>query len=324
MTSIFKTKTTAVQKFFILSFTVFAPSFLAACGSAGEAISSPIVMPPVGDTQTPSKPSSVSSSDVSYEQIKISWQASTDNVGVSGYKVFRDNIEITDVTGVEYSDTGLNQNTHYSYTINAYDAAGNQSAKSNPLDVTTAVYSTAQCEHTGTGSDYPVGPGQSYANPSDIDWDGVGAGDTIRIFYRDSPYKDKIVIRTGGTVEQPLRICGVEGANGERPVLDGDGAQNDLDDAAAYSTYAPLQGLAMVMVYNRDYNLKDSNIIIEGLHIKNAKTDFNFMDVDGSTRAYRRCSRSAGSSASLTRRAGRARDFAAICSPSRPCAEISD
>ncbi len=238
------------------------------------------------DTQAPSKPAGLTASDITYQQIKISWNASTDNVGVVGYKLFRDNTEIADITTTDYTDTGLNQNTQYNYTVSAYDAAGNESQKSDPLSATTAVYSTPSCEHTGSGTDYPVGPGQTYADPSDIDWDSVGAGDTIRIYYRPEAYKNKIVIRTGGTVNQPLRICGVPGPNGERPVFDGDGAINDPDDANGYGTYAPMEGLAMFMIYNRDYDLKDSNIIIEGLHIKNAKNTFSYQRMDGSTDNY--------------------------------------
>ena len=138
----------------------------------------------------------------------------------------------------------------------------------------------------GSGTDYPVGPGQSYTNLADIPWDSLGPGDTVRIHYKPTPYKEKIIIRTSGTEQAPIRICGVKGANGERPVLDGDGAVNDPDDSAAYTTYTPMEGLAMIMIYNQDYNLKDSNIIIDGLHIKNAKNTFSYTRTDGSVHNY--------------------------------------
>ncbi|WP_456379814.1 right-handed parallel beta-helix repeat-containing protein [Thiolapillus sp.] len=138
----------------------------------------------------------------------------------------------------------------------------------------------------GSGTDYPVGPGQAYTSISDVPWGSLEPGDTVRIHHKPAPYREKIIIRTSGTTQNPLRICGVKGSNGERPILDGDGATNDPDDAAAYTSYAPMEGLAMIMIYNRDYGLKDSNIIIDGLHIRNAKNTFSYTRVNGSSDTY--------------------------------------
>ena len=138
----------------------------------------------------------------------------------------------------------------------------------------------------GTGTDYPVGPGQMYSNISDVPWSNLGPGDTVRIYSRSVPYKEKIILRTSGTEQNPIRICGVKGQNGARPILDGDGAINDPDDTDAYSTYAPMEGLAMILIYNHDYDIKNGNIIIDGLHIKNAKNTFSYTRVDGSNSIY--------------------------------------
>ena len=147
-------------------------------------------------------------------------------------------------------------------------------------------YNPVVCEPSGSGQDYPVGPGQTYATPADVPWDALGPGDTVRIFYREEPYRNKIVVRTDGSEDQPIRICGVPGPNGERPILDGDGAVNDPDDAAAYTTYGPMEGLAMIMLYNPDYDLKVHNVVIEGLHIRNVKNNFSYTRMNGSTDNY--------------------------------------
>ena len=144
----------------------------------------------------------------------------------------------------------------------------------------------SSCIPTSTGTDYPVGPGQSYASISDVPWGELGPGDTVRIHYRSEPYREKIVISTSGSEDDPIRICGVAGPNGERPILDGDGAVNDPDDSSGYGTYGPMEGLAMVMLYNRDYETKVHNVVIEGLHIRNAKNTFNYTRMDGSTDSY--------------------------------------
>ncbi len=156
-----------------------------------------------------------------------------------------------------------------------------------PVVVAPTPASTAEaCVHRGSGRDYSVGPGQPYPSLAAIPWDALGPGDTVRIFHRAEPYREKIVVRTSGTQDEPIRICGVPGPDGERPVLDGDGAVNDPDDAHAYGSYRPMEGLAMILLWDRDYERKVRNIVIEGLHIRNVKNSFTFTGTDGSSRAY--------------------------------------
>lgn len=90
------------------------------------------------DTQAPSVPTNLTASAVSSSQINLSWTASTDNAGVTGYKVYRDGVLISgNVTGTTFDDTGLNANTAYTYTVSAFDLAGNSSAQSASVSATT-------------------------------------------------------------------------------------------------------------------------------------------------------------------------------------------
>ncbi len=89
------------------------------------------------DTTAPSTPGAISSSQVTDRSLKLSWPASTDNVGVAGYQVFRNGSLAGTTTTASYSDNGLSPSTSYSYTVLAYDAAGNQSASSGATSVTT-------------------------------------------------------------------------------------------------------------------------------------------------------------------------------------------
>ncbi|MDY6969819.1 MAG: hypothetical protein SVR08_14330, partial [Spirochaetota bacterium] len=89
------------------------------------------------DSTPPSQPQSLSASAVSQSQIDLTWDASTDDVGVAGYKVYRDGSEITTTPGTSYSDTGLSASTEYSYTVSAYDAADNESNQSDPASAMT-------------------------------------------------------------------------------------------------------------------------------------------------------------------------------------------
>ncbi len=93
--------------------------------------------PPPTDTQPPSVPTNLQATAVSSSQIDLSWSASTDNVGVAGYRVYRGGTQIATATGTSTSDTGLAASTSYTYTVAAYDAAGNASAPSSPATATT-------------------------------------------------------------------------------------------------------------------------------------------------------------------------------------------
>ena len=92
--------------------------------------------PTTTDTTPPSALTNLTVIVVSSTQINLSWSASTDNVGVVGYKMYR-NGNLTVTTGTSYSDTGLAAGTTYSYTVAAYDFAGNVSAQSGPISATT-------------------------------------------------------------------------------------------------------------------------------------------------------------------------------------------
>ena len=58
-------------------------------------------------------------------------------MGVTGYKIYRGGTQIGTSAVTNYTDTGLTASTAYSYTVSAYDAAGNNSAQSAALQVTT-------------------------------------------------------------------------------------------------------------------------------------------------------------------------------------------
>jgi chitodextrinase len=90
-----------------------------------------------GDTTPPTAPTGLSATAVSSSQVNLSWNASSDDVGVTGYDVYRGTTLIKTVTGTSTSDTTVAAGTTYSYTVKAKDAAGNVSQASDPAAVTT-------------------------------------------------------------------------------------------------------------------------------------------------------------------------------------------
>jgi chitodextrinase len=89
------------------------------------------------DTVPPSKPTNLAATPVSSSRIDLTWTASTDNVGVTGYKVFRNDSLVNTTLAANYSDIGLAASTTYAYNIVAIDAAGNFSSSSDTVSATT-------------------------------------------------------------------------------------------------------------------------------------------------------------------------------------------
>ncbi len=106
--------------------------------AGNEAISGDNILTTVtADTQAPSIPAGLTATSISSSQINLSWAASTDNVGVAGYRVYRGGTQIATSTTNSYANTGLTASTTYTYTVAAYDAAGNASAQSASASATT-------------------------------------------------------------------------------------------------------------------------------------------------------------------------------------------
>ena len=91
------------------------------------------------DTAIPSVPSGLSGTALDTSRINLSWSASTDQggSGLAGYWVYRDGVKIGTTSAPNYSDTALSAVTLYTYTVEAYDNAGNVSNQSSPVSVTT-------------------------------------------------------------------------------------------------------------------------------------------------------------------------------------------
>lgn len=96
-----------------------------------------IIFPCPIDAQPPTAPTDFTAIPVSSSQINLSWTASTDNVGVTGYEIYRNSVKIATSTTTSYGDTGLAPSTTYTYFVKAYDGAGNISSSSNTVSVTT-------------------------------------------------------------------------------------------------------------------------------------------------------------------------------------------
>jgi hypothetical protein len=90
-----------------------------------------------GDVTVPSTPLNLAASGTTQTTTNLAWSASTDNVGVTGYDVYQNGTFKANVAGTTYTVTGLTASTAYNFYVRAKDAAGNASANSNTVNVTT-------------------------------------------------------------------------------------------------------------------------------------------------------------------------------------------
>lgn len=106
----------------------------------GSATLSVTTLATAGDTTAPTAPTNLTSPSKTSSSVSLSWNASSDNVGVTGYNVYiGTNIQNGAlITGTTYTVTGLSASTPYVFTVKARDAAGNWSSASNSLTITTS------------------------------------------------------------------------------------------------------------------------------------------------------------------------------------------
>ena len=107
--------------------------------SPSEVIPGSQLVAQIADAQAPTAPANLSATNIAQTSLTLTWTASTDNIGVAGYDVYRNGTKINSsfVSGTTYNVTGLTAVTTYSFTIIAKDGAGNSSASSTILNVTT-------------------------------------------------------------------------------------------------------------------------------------------------------------------------------------------
>jgi chitodextrinase len=101
--------------------------------SPRQATPASVTTPGLPDTHAPSAPGGLTATPVSSSHVDLAWTASTDDVGVAGYRVYRDGalLGATALNATAYSDDAAIPGSSYTYTVSAVDAAGNESPPSS-------------------------------------------------------------------------------------------------------------------------------------------------------------------------------------------------
>jgi chitodextrinase len=181
------------------------------------------------DAVAPSAPGNVSANAVSVSRIDLTWTASTDDVAVTQYQIFRGATQVGTATGTSFSDIGLAPSTSYSYTIKAKDAAQNQSAASTAVSASTLPDTTAPSK--------PSGLAASVTSPSQVKLVWTASTDDVGVAqYR--VFRDNTQIGTSTTpafVDSSLSA----GTTYAYSVVAADSAQNVSSTSASVSVTTP-------------------------------------------------------------------------------------
>lgn len=157
------------------------------------------------DTQAPNIPSGLTASAITQTSFTLSWNASTDNVGVTGYEVFRNGASLGTTNSLAMNITGITCGTSYSMTVRARDAAGNWSGNSTALSVTT---SSCPVGADTQAPSVPIGLASSGVTTSSFNLSWAASTDNIgvyryEIYMNDSYY----AVKAGSTTD--LKLTGL-------------------------------------------------------------------------------------------------------------------
>jgi len=177
------------------------------------------------DTVAPSVPTGLTASNESTTTVDLDWNASTDNVGVTGYNVYTNGSSPVAVSTTSVTVAGLSPNTSYTFSVSAYDAASNESAQSSGVSATTnqlsqvaapsltpagGTYTSAQSvsistttsgstiRYTTNGSNPTSSSGTVYSSPI-----SVSSSQTVKAIAYQSGYLDSSITTEAYTINLP-------------------------------------------------------------------------------------------------------------------------
>jgi chitodextrinase len=166
----------------------------AAGNASGQSAAASATTPAAPDTTPPSTPAGLTATAVSSSQISLAWAASTDDIGVTGYRVYRGGVLLTTVGAVtSLQNTGLSPSTTYSYTVQATDAAGNASAQSAAVSATTLAASDTAAPSV------PTGLRGTAVSPTQINLSWRTSTDNVRVTGYTVYLNDAVLATTTGT-----------------------------------------------------------------------------------------------------------------------------
>lgn len=147
------------------------------------------------------------------------------------------------------------------------------------------------CTPTGKGVRYDIGSART-KTLDDVPWTALAPGDVVCVPYRPEPYRAKIYFATRGAVGAPIRLVGLRGPHGERPIIDGDGAttSKSITPAPGDGWLESFGVISMITHFvapaGSAWGWHPGWITITGLKIQHARPGYKFTDSAGKPRNY--------------------------------------
>lgn len=129
---------------------------------------------------------------------------------------------------------------------------------------------------------YEVKPNTATSTIASVPWATLQPGDLVLIHWKPTPYKEKWVICRQGTSAQPITVRGVPNANGDLPIIDGNGAVTPLN----LNFWSEQRGVIKIGGANVPADTMPKYIVIENLEIRSAHPNYQFTDDSGSIQTY--------------------------------------
>lgn len=174
-----------------------------------------------------------------------------------------------------------NTNNQQEQTNPTDNNQNNQNDQTNQNDSAPQSYVWDAADFTHV---YDVGPGKAYPDPGQVPWEELGPSTLVRIYYRDTPYRNKFVLTTTATSDEPLVVTGIPD-NGRLPVISG-------EDAVTRTTMYYLNEPRSVVKVGNYTGQSDSDmpahVYIQNLDIRSGRPSFSFTNRNGTTENYSR------------------------------------
>ncbi|WP_088825953.1 lytic polysaccharide monooxygenase [Listeria goaensis] len=157
---------------------------------------------PSSDSEAPTQPTQLKRTMATANSIAFSWKASTDNVGVAKYTVYRNGVKVGETAGTSYTDKNLQSEKAYTYTVVAEDFSGNKSTVSQPLTLsTTQVPAVDTVAPTAPANLHVMGQKESSVS---LMWNA--ASDNVRVSQYEVYRNGKKVKTTASTMFEDVNL----------------------------------------------------------------------------------------------------------------------
>jgi len=225
-----------------------------AAGNMSQASSTvPVHTPPkVVDPDPPSAPGNLRSTGSTANSVSLAWNASTDNIGVTGYIVYSGGDQVGEATGTSTTISGLTANKSYPFTVKATDDAGNLSAASNQITVTTK-----------PGGDV-IGEVKQITTSTDVPWGLVFLPDGSAL-YNERDTHNVTRVTPAGAKSTVGTVPNVSGTDGEGGLLGLEISPNFAADHWLYIYHTSPSDNRIVRIKYENGKLGAEEILLTGI-----------------------------------------------------------